>query len=298
MNIFDENTDFNFAKSAVTLGKFDGFHLGHQRLIHQTVEKAKERGLESVIFSFDTAGITKQKSITTREERNMIAGRLGVDDLVYYPVNEWTMGMSPRDFVEKILVEKMNVQYIVTGEDFRFGKNREGDVQTLKELAGEYGYELCVMESVELDGEKVSSTAIKNYIRSGNVENAEKMLGFPFFYCGQVVRGNQIGRTIDSKTANLIPAEQKIVPEYGVYKTNMIVDGKKYKSITNIGLCPTVKQDRDEITIETNIFDFDSEIYQKDVIVELVGFIRKEKKFDNIDDLKSQILLDIAQAKF
>ncbi len=297
MNIFDENTDFKFEKSAVTLGKFDGLHLGHQRLIHEVIKKAHEDGLESVIFSFDTTGLSGQKSLTTREERSLLAERMGVDDIVYYPVNEWTMGMSPRDFVEKILIEKMNVKYIVTGQDFRFGKNRSGDVNTLRELGREYGFELCVMDSVEIQGEKVSSTAIKNYVRSGEIEKANEMFGFPFFYYGQVVKGNQIGRTIDSKTANLIPRDQKIVPEYGVYKTNIIVDGVKYKSITNIGLCPTVKEKK-EITIETNIFDFDSEIYEKEVIVELVSFIRKEKKFDNIDALKSQILLDIAQAKF
>lgn len=295
MTVYDEKTDFKFNKSAVTLGKFDGLHLGHQELIGEVVNESRENGYESVLFSFDTSRISSQPSITTRDERCYLVEKYGIDNVIFYPVNRDTMSMEPETFIREILYKKLGAKLIVTGIDFRFGKDRKGDIETLKKYSEEYGYEVRVKDNVMVDGEKVSSTAIKKYILDGNVSQAGKMLGLDFFYMGEIVKGNQIGRTIDSRTANLIPAEEKIIPKYGVYKSETVIDGVGYKSITNIGLSPTIRSES-YVTVETHILNFDHNVYGKGIVVKLKNFIREERKFANIDELKRQILLDISQA--
>lgn len=295
MNIFDETTDFVFKNTAVTLGKFDGMHIGHRQLITRVLDEKKQYGYETILFSFDTSKMTGGKSITTKNERNLLCDEYGIDHVIYYPVNQETMSIEPEEFIEKILVGKLNVKLVVTGEDFRFGKNRRGDIGMLFQYSEKYGYELSVQKSVTLEGVRASSTRIKEYLQSGDVENAGKMLGYHYFILGDVERGQQIGRTIDARTANIIPGQDKMIPLSGVYKTAIYIDGIKYKSITNIGLCPTVRENG-EITVETHIFDFDENVYGKSVKIEFEKFIRKEKKFSNIDELKNQIALDILSA--
>lgn len=295
MNIFDETTDFKFKDTAVTLGKFDGIHIGHKKLISRILEAGKQYGYETILFSFDTSKMTGIKSITTKNERNLICEQCEIDNIIHYPVNSETMSMEPEEFIENILVGKLDARLVVTGDDFRFGKNRRGDIEMLRRYSEIYGYELSIEKSVKVDNIRASSTNIKEYLKNGDVENASKMLGYQYFIIGEVEKGQQIGRTINTRTANLIPNENKIVPINGVYKTAIYVNEKKYKSITNIGLCPTVRNS-EEITIETHIFDFEENIYGRTVKVEFEKFIRKEKKFNNIDELKSQIALDILSA--
>lgn len=295
MKIFDEITDFKINNSAVTLGKFDGLHLGHRVLIEDILDGSKKYGYKTVLFSFDTSAINGQSSITTKTERNHICMELGIEHVIYYPVNSGTMAIEPEEFIKNVLVDRLDVKRVVTGEDFRFGKKRRGDVSMLRKYSSIYGYELIVEKSVSIDGIKAGSTSIKEYIKEGRINKANEMLGYPYFIMGEVIKGNQIGRTMDARTVNIHPPDNKMLPPYGVYKTSVTVEDKKYKSITNIGLCPTVRSDS-MVTAETHIFDFEKDIYGDNIKVEFEKFIRYEKKFDNIEELKRQIALDISEA--
>lgn len=295
MHIYDEVLDFRLEKSAVTLGKFDGIHLGHKKLISEIVDAKEKMGLLTVLFSFDTSGIKKIQSITTKEERKLICNDLNIDNIIFFPVNQDTMSIEPEEFIEKILIEKINAKVVVTGKDFRFGKNRRGDVDMLLDFSKKCGYELKVIDNVMNGDKRISSSNIKELINQADITKANEMLGYSYFVYGTVERGKQIGRTIDRRTVNIIPKANKIIPPNGVYKTTITIAEKQYKSITNIGECPTVRSDGG-ITIETHIFDFDEEIYDSKIKVSFEKFIRKEKKFDSLEELRKQISLDILEA--
>ena len=281
MRVYNEVLDFNLRASAVTLGKFDGIHLGNKKLISETVKAKNEMGLDTVLFSFDTSGIKKIQSITTKEERELICAELDVDNIIFFPVNKDTMSIEPEEFIKEILIKKINAKVVVTGKDFRFGKERRGNVDMLFEFSKKCGYKLIVVDNVMDGNQRISSSNIKELIKKSDITKANEMLGYSYFVYGSVVKGKQIGRTIDRRTVNVIPKENKIIPPKGVYKTAITVAGKEYKSITNIGECPTVRDDGG-ITIETHIFDFDEDIYDSKVKVSFEKFIREERKFHKI----------------
>ena len=295
MHVYDEVQDFYLNNTAVTLGKFDGIHLGHRRLVSEILKSRSENGYETVLFSFDTSNISNQMSLTTKKERMLLCEEAGIDNVIFYPVNKNTMAMKPEIFIKDVIVNRLGAKVVVTGRDFCFGSGRSGNVDILAEYARRYGYRLIVVDSVMQNGEKVSSSNIKECIGQGKIEQANRMLGYSYFVYGKVVKGNQIGRTIDTKTVNVFPEKNKVLMPNGVYKTNIIIDGEKYKSITNVGECPTVRNNR-EITVETHVFDFNREIYDSYVKIEFEKYIREERKFLNLEDLKRQILLDISQA--
>lgn len=295
MYIFDEKMDFKLSSTAVTLGKFDGFHLGHQTLVREVLHKGEENGCETVLFSFDTAAVNGQKVITVKEERILLCKEFGLQHVIFYPVNRETMSIEPEDFIKQVLVDRLGVKYVVTGEDFRFGRQRRGDVAMLQRYADIYGYRLVVVGYVSVEGKKVSSTTIKEYLAEGRIEKVNEMLGYSYFLMGEVAEGNQIGRKMEVKTLNLIPSQTKSLPPNGVYKTQAVIDGVTYRGITNIGYSPTIRSDG-KITVETHLFDFAQDIYGKTVKVQFEKFIRKEQKFEDIDALKRQIILDISQA--
>ncbi|MBQ3584289.1 MAG: bifunctional riboflavin kinase/FAD synthetase [Lachnospiraceae bacterium] len=295
MQVYNEKQDFCLKNTAVTLGKFDGVHIGHQKLISAILEEKEKNGYETVLFSFDTSVIRQQNSLTTKKERMLLGEELGIEHMILYPVNQDTMGIEPEAFIRDILVGRLGAKVVVTGKDFCFGKGRRGNVEMLQKYAEPCGYRLKVVPNVTIDGERVSSSNIKVAIREGRMEDAAFMLGHPYFVCGAVVRGNQIGRTMDARTVNVIPGENKVLMPNGVYKTGIIIDGVRYKSVTNVGFCPTVRAD-DRITIETNVFNFDRDIYDTEVKIEFERFMREERKFATLDELKQQILLDISQA--
>ncbi len=293
--IYKNITEFNLNPCAVTLGKFDGLHIGHRKLIDRVKAIAKEENTESTVFSFDTSIFRNVKLLNTTEERVEIYKTLGVDNVIFYPVNEKTMGIEPEDFIKNVLVNDINAKYIVTGEDFRFGHKRRGDVDTLGKYMTEYRYTHEVVKSVMLEDTKVSSSAIKELLSKGNIQLANEMLGYEYFIMDYVKEGRHIGRTIDTRTINVIPKKNKFLPKSGVYATFTEIDGVRHKSITNVGVNPTVSNDG-KITVETHILNFDKNIYGKDVKIIFRKFIRNEKKFPNLQALKSQIRLDISQA--
>lgn len=282
--------DFKIENSAVSLGKFDGFHRGHRLLLDRILEHPK---LHATVFTFD--GILNGKQIYLEEEKRSLLERLGVEREVLFPFSEKTRSMTPETFIREMLVERMDAKLICVGEDFHFGKDRRGDVDMLSKYAPQYGYELCVFPKIKEDGEVISSTRIRGELAQGRIEKANRLLGDPYFVRGEVVHGNALGRTIGMPTANLLPGEQKLLPAYGVYATRVEADGKIYGGVTNVGVKPTVGADR--ANVETTLLHFDGDLYGKQITVYFLEFLRPEQRFDSLEELKAQMSRDKAKAE-
>ena len=283
----------NKRPSAVALGFFDGLHLGHIEVIKRALLKD---GLCSVVFTFnDKTSLPKFSGkkghcIITHEQKTEIFAGLGVE-MVYAPDFSDVRDYSAREFVERILRDKLCASFVVCGYDFRFGKGGEGNPETLKALCAENGIECEVVPAVTVDGETVSSTVIRDLIRAGDIETANRYLGYELSYKLPVTEGKKIGRTIGFPTINQEIPDYMVKPKNGVYKSWTIVRGKTYRSITNIGVKPTVDY-KGESIMETHIIGFDGNLYGKRIRVVLREFIRDEVKFDNLDQLKNQLDLD------
>lgn len=294
-------TDFAVAdKTVISLGKFDGLHTGHKLLIENMLKKKNEQGLKAVVFTFDMPPKNRVeneqgKVLTTNNEKMHLFERAGADYLIECPFTDEIRSLEAEDFI-KMLVERLNVRCFVVGDDFRFGHNRKGDWELLKEYATVYGYEVNVLEKVKWHERDVSSTYIREEIAKGNIESANHLLGYPYFVEGEVVYGNQLGRTVGIPTANIIAPDEKLLPPFGVYAVRTIIEGREFYGITNVGRKPTVG-DSYPVGIETNIFDFDENIYGKMIQVEFLTYIRPEMKFESFEDLTEQMNRDCNKAK-
>lgn len=288
-------TDFQLDNTAVSLGKFDGFHVGH-RLLIEYVTSLKKKGLQAVTFSFfqhpgNFVANQSKGLIYSEAEKVRKAEELGSDYFISYPFNEEVMHTEPEEFVRSVLVEKLGAKVIVVGNDYHFGKNRAGDVSVLRKLGKKYGFEVKAFDKVVMDGAEVSSTRIRQELVNGSLERANEMLGSPYSITGIVVHGNEIGRTLGMPTANILPAKEKLIPPNGVYASRILVEDKIYHGITNIGYKPTVG-DKNEKGVETFIFDFSGNLYDKEITVELFAYERGEKKFGSLEELKAQMECD------
>jgi len=307
MKIITDIENLKLENTIVTLGKFDGNHIGHQ-LLFDTVVKLKKPGLKAVIFTFNlppalVLGKDKEvKNLITHDERYYHKYSEEIDYVIEFPFNKQTMSMLPEDFVKEILVDRLGVKIIVVGEDFCFGKNRQGNVDTLISLGKKYGFEVNALKKVVFTPrdydkpQEVSSTLIKDEILKGNIEDANTMLGEPFTIFQEIVHGKEVGRLIGFPTINFEAPENKVLPPNGVYATRTVIDGIKYFSITNVGTRPTF-DDGMARTVETNIFDFNKSVYGKIAEVEFIKFIRPERKFDSPEDLMKEIKNNIVEVK-
>ena len=280
--------------TAVTVGKFDGIHKGHE-LLNECILSQKTNGLSSVVVTFsNTPRIALEKddilSLITNEERVFKLEREGVDYLIECPFDNRMMTTEPEDFIYH-LVKSLNMKYLVVGSDFRFGHKGIGDVKMLKELSKSYDFELKVIEKIKQDARDISSTYIREELINGNIKLVNDMLGYDYFIWGEVVHGAHLGTKIGIPTINIIPPNNKLVPKYGVYATTVEFDGRKYHGVTNVGNKPTVSKEK-HLGIETHILDFNGDIYGKDVKVTFKYFIRDEIKFASVDDLKAQMTKD------
>ena len=297
MRIIAGTTDFKIVQpTAVAIGKFDGLHRGHRKLLEQILQMKKE-GLLSTIFTFDPPpevlfGKRQAKEITTKEEKRIIFEKMGVDILIEYPLNEISAAIEPEDFVKDVLKEKMNMSYLAAGYDLSFGHKGAGDAKLLKKLAPKYDFELNIIEKVCEDGREISSTYIREEVENGNMSHVTKLLGEPYMVIGQVVHGAKLGRRIGMPTINLLPEKEKMLPPKGVYYSRTQIGEKEYKSITNIGEKPTVSNAK-QIGVETYLYEFDKDVYGKNAIVKLLEFKRPEQKFADLEKLKVQMLKDI-----
>lgn len=300
MKYIKHTVDFNIEENTVlSLGKFDGVHRGHELLLENLFQKKKE-GLSAVIFTFDIPprqGVehTMQRVLTTNEEKMHLLEEIGVDYLIECPFTKEIMCMEAQDFVRK-MVKELHVKCFVVGDDFHFGHNRSGDYHMLRDMAEELGYEVIVVKKIKEDERDISSTFVREEVEAGHIEKANHLLGYPFFVCGKVEHGKEIGRTIGIPTINVLPPKEKLLPPFGVYVSKVLMDGKEYQGVTNVGRKPTIAGEN-PVGVETHILNVKEDFYGKDVKVEFLKFVRKEQKFDSVELLKQQMQRDIATAE-
>ncbi len=279
--------------SAVALGFFDGLHLGHIAVVQRALLR---REVSSVVFTFnDKTTLPKFREkkgncIITYEQKAELFEEAGADFL-YAPDFGEIKDFSAREFVEKILKDRLCAAYVVCGYDFRFGRGGEGNPDILSALCHEHGIACEVVPPVRIGGEIVSSTEIRRLIRLGEIEKANRLLGYELSYELPVIKGNEIGRTIGFPTINQKIPDYMVSPKNGVYKSWTTVDGKTYRSITNIGVKPTVT-DRGEVVTETHIIGFHGDLYGKTVKISLRGYLRGERRFESLSALKAQLSYD------
>ncbi len=295
MKIFNSLDDFDLqCNTAITIGKFDGLHRGH-KILCENLFSYEKLGLTSLLISFvdskeNSINKSNTKQIVTPEERRLLIKESGISVYIECPFDEKLMKTSPRDFILK-LVNELHMKCLVVGTDFRFGYKGEGDVVLLKEYANELGFELKVIDKLKEDDMDISSSRIREEISNGNITKANQLMGRNYFIYGEVVYGRQIGRKIDFPTINIIPSEKKLIPANGVYITVVKIDNRIYQGITNVGVKPTFDDDN-TLSIETHIFNFDSNVYGKEVKVVFLQEMRKEIKFNSAKELKEQLEKD------
>lgn len=291
--------NIKFENTIVTIGKFDGIHKGHEKLLEILANNSN--GRQRIVLTFETTPSAflknnANKTIVTEEEKQLLCKQQGVDIYIKMPMEKEFLSLSPDEFVEKILKEKIGATTIVCGPDFHFGAKACGDVEFLKENESKYDYNIIVVEKEQYHNKDISSTIIRKQISEGKMLEVNEMLGHPYRIIGKVQHGKQLGRTIGLPTANIIPDETKLLPPNGVYRTVVIVDGKKFNAISNIGLNPTVETGT-QVKVETHIIDYENYIYNEVVQVQFYEFIRPEKKFDDIEKLRLQIEADIEKCR-
>lgn len=286
---------------SIALGNFDGVHVGHQTLISHAVEKARATGIKSGVFTFSNhpknlfTGENTVKNIIYQEEKAALIERLGVDYLFNIPFTWEVSKMEPVDFIDQLLVDKMNIREAFCGFNYRFGFKAAGNPSVLREEGLVKGYNVNEIPPVMVDGDVVSSTLIRGLIRSGDMEECERFLGRKYSIGGEVVVGNRIGRTIGFPTSNITIDESMVTPPNGVYITYCIYNNEKYPSVTNVGVKPTIGSFKKNM--ETHIFNFDRELYGKHIRVEFLKMTRDEVKFGSVEELSNQIRRDCEEAK-
>lgn len=289
-----------FEKAVVTIGNFDGVHKGHQAILHQIIEKAEAIGGTSVAITFEPHPIRVLKKngqpplITLFEQKTELIAQTGIDVLICIRFDEAFAAVTARQFVEDILVRRIGTRAIVIGEDYVFGRNREGDVAFLRECGKTHGFEVIVAQWISDTfhaGERISSTRVREVVMAGNVEEARHLLGRYYQVRGRVVSGrNRGGRLLGFPTANIY-LQDELCPKTGVYAVTVICKGNKYKGVANIGYSPTF--DDNLFTVEVHILDFNEDIYNEPIRVNFVRRIRDEARFENIEALIRQITNDI-----
>lgn len=301
MEIIADSLDFQLNReTAVAIGKFDGIHVGHRRLLEEILGKKRE-GLEACVFTFDISpavlfGKSDGKVLTTREEKRRIFKELGVDILVEFPMTLESAAIPAEDFARHYLSEALCTGFIAAGEDLSFGQYGLGDTALLQKLKGELGFEVKTIQKVQIDGKEVSSTYIRTLLEEGDMERVKLYLGEPFCVMGTVVHGRHMGHSLGFPTINLIPEKEKLLPPFGVYKSMVRYGEGLYHGISNVGRKPTVGGD-ERAGIETYLYDFDGDLYGQEVIVYLHEFMRPERRFESLEMLKAQIKQDVAAGR-
>lgn len=284
-------TDLNFQlnNAAVCIGKFDGLHRGHRLLFSE----ARRSGRKTVMITFV---FPESHGIYGQEEKIFLAGELGVDVVVMIPVTDDFMHMTAGEFVREILVKRCGAELVVVGADFCFGYQRSGTAEYLQEAGEEYHFTVKVYDKLTQDGEVISSTRIRRLLEEGRMQEANDLLETPYFIRGTVEHGNQIGGRMIVPTANIRPAEGKILPPYGVYAVRVMLEGKEYDGVGNLGVKPTIPG-KDPAGMEVWLFDYEGDLYGQTLTVFLMNFQRAERKFASVEQLKEQIGKDTEEAK-
>ncbi|MBP3881316.1 MAG: bifunctional riboflavin kinase/FAD synthetase [Lachnospiraceae bacterium] len=297
MQIISGTTQFKIPDgTAVAIGKFDGLHLGHRKLLDMILRQ-KEDGLKAAVFTFDPSpevffGMNPSRELSTNKEKRELFREIGIDILVEFPFNKETAAISPEDFVIDILVNRMNAKYVAAGTDLSFGAKGKGNFAMLSSLARHLGFETCKIDKIERNGKVISSTLIRGLVEEGNMEEAAACLGAPYKITGKIVHGKALGRRIGIPTLNQMPPSDKLLPPFGVYYSEVKTEGGIYKGITNIGIKPTVTNEN-RVTVETSLYDFSGDLYGETAEVSLLTFRRPEMRFSGIAELKKTMEKDI-----
>lgn len=297
MQIIRDTTDFvSPGETAVSIGKFDGVHLGHRRLLEELIDQ-KEKGLLAAVFTFDPYpevffGYGSKQMLTTLEEKEQIFEKMGIDILVEFPFNAVSAATPSREFVTRFLCSHLRARFIAAGPDLSFGDHGSGNFSLLEELAPEYGFTAKKIEKVIMDENIISSTLIRRLISTGEVTTAARYLGEPYMVRGRIVHGKALGRRIGIPTLNQVPPEDKLLPPFGVYYSDVLIGEKKYCGMTNIGIKPTVSEEK-RVTVETYLYDFRDDIYGETATVQLLTHRRPEMKFGSLEELKKTMEQDI-----
>ena len=275
--------------TAVTIGKFDGFHLGHRILLAELQELSKEQKEEmpTCVCKIDFPG----PGLLSRDEQKKVLDEYGIYRMRRLAFSEYFASQTPEEFVRRVLVSELGASHIVVGSDFRFGYNRCGTVDTLRSLGEKYGFRVVAVDKLKMGGEIVSSSRIRNLLSEGQVDQVAELLGQPVTYQGNVCHGKELGRTIGFPTCNLRPDPEKLLPLFGVYRSVVTTPEGVYDGVTNIGRKPTVEEDGAP-TIETYILGFSGDLYGEEIKVTLKSFIRAEKKFASVEELVAQMKID------
>ncbi len=299
MKIYQCIQDFEaVARPIVTIGTFDGVHLGHQAIFSKMKKEAEKTGGETVVITFSPhprlvlyKDSVNLKFINTREKKIERLEKVGIDHLIIIPFTKEFARNSSEQFIADYVVKYVHPAKVIIGYDHHFGKNREGSIRLLEGLKKQFGYEVEEVRPLYVNGAPVSSTRIRNLLHDGNVKEANRMLGYEYAITGKVVRGQRIGHKIGYPTANLeIPNEYKLITANGVYACRVLLENRILKGMGNIGVRPTI--DHGDLTIEVNIFDFDEDIYGENITIQFVDRLRDEKKFKGLEELKVQLAKD------
>ncbi len=288
-----------YQKAAITIGNFDGVHLGHQEMIKRVVAYARAHKVPSLVICFEPQpqeffSTTPPARLTTYPEKQRFIRALGVDQIICLTFDEQFAQMKAEAFIQDILINQLKVSYVLVGEDFKFGYQRRGDINTLKAAAETYRFEFYAMPTMKHDHEKVSSTQIRTDLQLGLFKEAADLLGRPYSMSGIIIEGDKRGRQLGYPTANIDP-NRKVLPLRGVFAVKVAGLDKPYTGMANLGTRPTV--DGRRTLLEVNIFDFDQDIYGKEIEVIFVQKIRDEQRFDSIEVLKDQIRQDEVAAR-
>ncbi len=302
MEVINDLSKVNLISSVVCVGNFDGLHRGHRVVIERTVFHAKQMNADSVVFSFwpHPQKVLKPDStleyLSTYQEKVALFEAIGVDKLILFPFNREFASLSSQSFIEDYLVGKLKMKCFVIGYDHQYGKDREGNYHKLLEQAQQLDFEVERIEQKAFSGENISSSKIRKFIKSGQIDLANKLLSYHFFLIGKVEQGRQLGRKISFPTANIIYPDEKIIPKKGVYFVEVEIKAKTYFGVANLGSKPTIDKHL-PISLEVHIFNFEEDIYGQNIKVSFLQFLREEMKFDNLESLKLQIEKDTQKAR-
>jgi len=295
LKLFHSINDFQSTKKTIlTLGTFDGVHIGHKKILERITQNTENGKYESLVLTFfpHPRMVLQEKSeiklLNTINEKTKLLEATGIENLVVHPFNESFSRLTAEEFVHTILVDKFQIQKIIIGHDHRFGRNRTANIDDLIAFGIEYGFEVEQISAQEIQDVSVSSTKIRKALNEGNMTLANEYLGYDYFLNGTVVKGKQLGRTIGFPTANIhIKEDYKLIPKIGVYVVRAVVNEETVFGMMNIGFNPTVNGEKQ--TIEVHLFDFDKDIYDQNIEVSLLHYIREEQKFSSVDALKEQL---------
>lgn len=302
MILYNDNSSVSRAPSVVALGCFDGVHIGHRAVIEEAVRIAKASALAGAVWTFaepprNFFSPGSVSVLTDKAQKCRLISELGVDILFCVDFNAEIAALSPEEFFSEIVISKLNAKHVVCGFNYTFGAKSAGDTELLSALCAQHGIGFTSLEPITSGGISVSSSLIRTLIASGNVERAREYLGYPYTIVSSVVDGQKLARRLGFPTVNLLPQKSTVLPKNGVYlsRIDFAENEQELLGITNVGMRPTVKAE--EICAETHIFDFDGDLYGKELRVELLHFLRAERLFDSVDDLREQVLKDIESAK-